>query len=313
MIIEEVTYKDYCAKVSAKIFFNSPEFNFLNKDKVTAVRYLLFKDKKYRFSLCVGQKENFLYAPFSAPFATFVNFREDWSIIQLEDSVNAFNDFAVNAGVHCVKFTLPPAFYAESLVSSLQNIFLRSGYFVKHQDLNFSLRLDKNFLDSYVNVIPSNGRKNLNNALKNNLIFHQCENIADKKSAYDVIKVNRKLRGYPLKMTWEQVCDTIKIVANDFFVVTHDNENIAAAIVFHVKDDIAQVIYWGDIPKFSSLRPTNFLAYKLINYYGKKNFNYVDIGPSTEFGVPNYGLCDFKRSIGCNINSKFTFEKKFSI
>lgn len=311
MIIEEVTYKDYCSKVSAKIFFNRPEFNFLNKDKVDSLRYFLFKDKKYRFALCVGQRENFWYAPFSAPFATFVNLRDDWSILQLEDAVKVFNEFIINNSVRYVKFILPPAFYAESLVSSLQNIFLRSGYSVKYQDLNFSLKLNKNFLNSYVKLLPSNGRKNLNSALNNNLNFNQCKTVEDKKIAYNIIKANRKLRGYPLKMTWEQVCATINLVDNDFFIVTHDNESIAAAIVFHVKDDIVQVIYWGDIPEFSSLRPTNFLAYKLICYYSEKNFKYIDIGPSTEFGMPNYGLCDFKRSIGCQINSKVTFEKNF--
>ena len=34
------------------------------------------------------------------------------------------------------------------------------------------------------------------------------------------------------------------------------------------------------------------------------------IGPSTESSIPNYGLCEFKESIGCEINQKFTFSKE---
>ena len=309
MFVEEVTYENYLNKVPAKIFFNQAQFNNLNRNKVDSVRYFLFKEKKYRFGLCVGQDDNSFFAPFSAPFATFINLRDDWSILQLEDAIKIFEEFSLNAGIKYLRFILPPSFYAESLISATQNIFIRLGYVIKYQDLNFSVRLDKNFLDNYLDRIPSNGRKNLINALKNNLSLHKCETFDEKKLAYEIIKANRLSRGYPLKMTWEQVIDTIKIVEHEFFIVSHNDENIAAAMIFHVTEDIVQVIYWGDIPKFSALRPMNFLAYKLMNYYSEKNFKYIDVGPSTEFGVPNYGLCDFKRSVGLNVNAKFTFEK----
>ena len=311
MIVEEVTYEDYCAKVSAKIFFNRPEFNSLNANKVDRVYYLLFKDKKYRFALCVGRKDNSLCAPFSAPFATFVNLRDDWSILQLEDAVRTFDKFVEESGLEHVKFTLPPSFYGEDLISAAQNIFLRLGYSVSYQDLNFSAKLEKNFLDNYVSRLPSNGRKNLNNSLKNRLSLRKCETLEEKKIAYEIIKANRAAKGYPLRMTWEQVSTTISLVDHDFFVVTHGEENIAAAIIFHVTKKIVQVIYWGDIPKFSALRPVNYLAYELINFYAVAEKDYFDVGVSTEQGLPNYGLCDFKQSVGLNVNAKFTFEKNF--
>ena len=311
MFVEEVNYTDYCAKINAKIFYNQPNFNHLNKNKVDRVRYFLFKDKKYRFGLCIGQKDTSFFAPFSAPFATFVNLRDDWSIAQLEDSIKIFNEFSLNEGIKYLKFTLPPQFYEENLISATQNIFLRLGYVIKYQDLNFSAKLDKNFLDNYLKYLPSNGRKNLTNALKNDLVLHKCESIDEKKCAYEIIKANRLSRGYPLKMTWEQVSETIKFVGHDFFIVKHGSENIAAAMIFHVTEKIVQVIYWGDIPKFSALRPMNFLAYELIRFYVSIGKNYLDVGTSTEYGSPNYGLCDFKRSVGLGINSKFTFEKTF--
>ena len=51
----------------------------------------------------------------------------------------------------------------------------------------------------------------------------------------------------------------------------------------------------------------NFLAYQLIQYYTKKGIKILDIGISTEDGIPNYGLCDFKESIGCFLSSKIIF------
>ena len=89
----------------------------------------------------------------------------------------------------------------------------------------------------------------------------------------------------------------------------NDGNDIAAAQVFHVCEGIVQVIYWGDVPGYSVLKPINYLAYELINFYGERGFQYIDIGPSSEKGRPNYGLCDFKSSIGCDLNAKFSFKK----
>lgn len=52
------------------------------------------------------------------------------------------------------------------------------------------------------------------------------------------------------------------------------------------------------------------MAYKLQEYYFLKGKKYLDIGPSTDFSIPNYGLCNFKESIGCDISLKLSFERK---
>ena len=89
-------------------------------------------------------------------------------------------------------------------------------------------------------------------------------------------------------------------------------EDIAAALVYDVTDDIAQVVYWGDIPGHAEKKVINFLAYQLIQIYHARGFRYLDIGPSTEEGEPNFGLCDFKDSIGCMRMAKVKFTKQFA-
>jgi lipid II:glycine glycyltransferase (peptidoglycan interpeptide bridge formation enzyme) len=68
-----------------------------------------------------------------------------------------------------------------------------------------------------------------------------------------------------------------------------------------------QVIYWGDIPEFSKYKTMNFLSFNIFEHYKKSGLKIVDIGPSTENSIPNYGLCEFKESIGCSIAAKVTF------
>ena len=52
----------------------------------------------------------------------------------------------------------------------------------------------------------------------------------------------------------------------------------------------------------------NYLAYRIFEHYYKEGIKILDIGPSTEHGIPNYGLCNFKESIGCSVSSRFIFE-----
>ena len=110
-------------------------------------------------------------------------------------------------------------------------------------------------------------------------------------------------------MTWDQIQETVKVIKADFFIVQQAaGKAIAAAMVFHVAEKIVQVVYWGDLPDFAHLKTMNFLSYKVFEYYKSKEIRIIDIGPSTENSIPNFGLCEFKESIGCDITSKFSFK-----
>lgn len=313
MIIQEVFGEEYECIVNPYIFFNSVPFNELNRHKVEKVRYFLFRDTKYRFGLCIGMRGKDAMAPFSAPFASFVAVHEKWEIKQLDEAVSCFEELANNEEWHSMRFVLPPSLYGESFIAAMSNSLLRAGYSVCFQDLNYSLDLRKLYIDSYAALLPANGRKNIKIAMKSGLTLHHCEEEEEERRAYGVIAENRKAKGYPLRMTWEDVWATIKIVEHDFFLVKKDGTVLAAALIFHVRDGIVQVIYWGDIPGYSECKPMNYLAYALIQYYGEQDIRYIDVGPSSEMGEPNYGLCDFKASIGCDVNAKFVFEKQYKI
>ena len=75
------------------------------------------------------------------------------------------------------------------------------------------------------------------------------------------------------------------------------------------KEKFVQVIYWGNYPDTDQFKSMNFLAFKVFEYYKNSGIEIIDIGPSTEFSIPNRGLCDFKQGIGCSVTTKLSFEK----
>jgi hypothetical protein len=290
--------------------FISPDFCYLNKDKADVVYYLAFNDGKFRLGMIVGIRENVVLSPYSAPFGGFSYVKNDIKINQLEDAVDALECWAKKKSFFALKIILPPEIYNTNFISKQLNVFFRKEFKFLQVDLNYSIRVDL-INDNYQNLIWRNARKNLNIGLKSRLSFEKCVNLEDCERAYNVIVKNRNSRGFPLRMSWEQVLATIKFIGADFFLCKDDlSNNIASAMVFMAAEDIAQVIYWGDLPEYSEKKTMNYLSYQVFEYYKNMNFRIIDIGPSTESSLPNYGLSEFKESIGCSIQPKYSLYKE---
>ena len=300
MEIHEVTQQEYNAVIAYPIHkFNSIQFNELNKNKCEKVYYLLFKDVKYRLGIIIGLRNNELINPFSASFGGFDFLRPDIKLFQIDLALEALFVWAKNKAFVGIKILPPSAFYSPDFSAKITNCLFRAGFETKNVEVNYHFET-KNLNDSYIQSIWYNARRNLNLSLKNNLKFERI-NQNESKVAYDIIVQNRSERGFPLRLTFEQLKETQTVIPIDYFLVRHDDIAIASAIVFHLSATVVRVVYWGDLAKFSELKTMNFLSYSVFKYYKELNIPYIDIGHSTVDSVPNHGLCEFKESIGCSI------------
>lgn len=312
MEVREITAGEYSQLVGTKCnVFCREAFLELNKGKVDVVRYFVGRDSKNRIAFAVGEKDGEWRSPFSAPFATIIGLRKGTAIEYYWEFVKLLNEVAFENGIKSISIFLPPDIYGSQENAKIINALLGNGYGMEYQELNYSLPLMGLDLENYKVDIQHNARKNLAIALKSGLELVPCTDLERKKEAYEVIRINRESKGYPLRMTLEQVLETIAVVKHDMFLVKKDERSIAAALVYHVTEEIVQVVYWGDVPDVGEYKPINFLSYELIKYYQERNLRHLDIGPSTENGVPNFGLCSFKESIGCEVSAKYRLTKHF--
>ena len=302
MLITEVTPAEYSQLLpTPSHVFNSVEFSELNRNKATELHYLILADTKTRFGIILGEKADGLHSPFSAPFGGFSSPRQQ-RLTYMEEAAELLKAYADGRPVH---ITLPPLAYDCSQLSKWANVLQRRGT-MQRIDLNYHFDLQQ--FAHYETVIERNARKNLHQAMNEDLMLTQLGNTdSDIERAYGVIKANREEHGYPLRMTLQAVKDTAAIMKADFFVMTHRGRDIAAAQVFHVATSVAQVIYWGDLKEYSHLRTMNRLAHDIFAHYHGQGLKILDIGPSTVDGTPNHGLCEFKESIGCAVSPKFSF------
>lgn len=308
MEIIEITAEEYDALVDEDIpVFCKKDFLELNSAKVDQVHYMLGRDSKNRIALAIGEKNGEWSAPFSAPFSNIVLLRKDTSIECIWTYVEMLVEYIRERNGKSITLYLPADVYGAQENARLYNALLGNGFTIEFEDVNYSFDLKSFDMESYKGIMHYNARKNLKIALKSDNVFLRCETDEEKAEAYDIIKVNREQKGYPLRMTKNQLMETIKVVAHDFFLVKNQNRTIAAAVVYRLNDKIAQVVYWGDIPDVGQYKPINFIAYNLVKYYKELDYEVLDVGISTEKGKPNYGLCSFKESLGCIPSSKCQF------
>lgn len=309
MNILEVSEKEYKTFVVNPFSgFDKVEFVKLNKHKVNEVKYFIFENNKKRFGLVAGIKENVFKCPSSATFGIFSEITHNNKIQHYHEAINSLIEWAKNKNIKKIIFCCPANFYQEKHITKFQNALFCNGFQILDYDVNFEYELS-NFKNGYMESLNSDSRRNLKLAIKEELIFEKTDDI---NTVYSIIKQNREEKGFPLWMSAEDIKNTTNIIKSDFFLVkTKDEEPIASAYIQRIKDGIANVVYWGNLQKSDRLYPMNFIAYKVFEYYSnKKNIHFISIGTSTKDSEPNYGLCDFKESIGCKCSAKLNFVRE---
>lgn len=282
------------------LVFSSSRFNYFNKDKCEFI-YTHYDNK---MSMIFGVRNSCLLAPFSAPFS-FIRYGSKYiKYSHVHDFFKSLKENFFASNLDSLKISLPPYFYDESLISKISHCFNDLGFQLSYRDVNSHINLDAIKLD----LMPSVTKKAIRTAAKYNNEMVLCNSEEQKLRAYKIIKENRDMNGYPLRMSWEEIFLTTSNVAKAFyFYTTIDGHDAAAAIVFEVNREVVQVIYWGANEIGEKSNSMYFLPFELVKFFKDKGYKHMDIGPSSENGKLSIGLNDYKQMIGCSNSLKETW------
>lgn len=300
MEVLEVDPREYRGAVrNYASVFDTADFALLNAHKTDRIHFLLFQEAKRVLGVILGGQGNAARLPFSAPYGCFSWIKTRPRVSDFYAAVEALEGWCRQRGYRSLELRLPPAFYQEGVISSLWHALFGRSFQVSVMDLNHHLPLSEVGVQGG-SGLDAKARQKLKVGEDAALRFLKLEEAGGLSRAYRVIQANREAKGYPLRMGLEELLRTRELIPGWTFVVqSTSGEDLAAAIVFLTRPGIAQVIYWGNVPGSEALHPMNFLAWKLETHLREVGLRILDIGPSTDGGVPNHGLCDFKQSIGC--------------
>lgn len=284
--------------------FISEAFINLNESKADKILRLVQDTEKVQVGLVAGIRDNIMLSPFSAPFGGFHFRHENTYTHAIESYLEDLIAYAQNENLAKIQITLPPDIYCQTFCAKMVNALLRCQFTMKLPEISNWVELQS------FNEVFTHGasRTYYKQAVKNKLEFHKVTEISEMESVYNLVVENRARMGRPIYMTFQDLRKTAEIFPTDYFkVVNSDGQLEAGAILYCAHPGVAYVIFWGDALEGRAVRAMDFLSFHLWSHYKAKGMKYIDVGISTESGMPNEGLLRFKETHECKSSLRFSF------
>ena len=215
----------------------------------------------------------------------------------LEASVAALDE----AGAATQRVKARPSCYspAEPVV---QYLLMHLGFAVEHCDVNQHLDLAPfGTAEDYAGSLKKKRAHALRQDLRAPLDLREAQDDADLAACHAVMAANRAAHGRPPGLPLDYLRRARAAFPGRIhpYLLTHEGEPIAAALVYDVLPDVDLLVAWGDHGHDLPRSPMNLLAYRLVERALGRGARVLDLGPSSEKdGSPNPGLVHFKRSLG---------------
>jgi hypothetical protein len=293
---------DWCSIFNTATFFN------LHKS-----------DRSFYFQLCLGDpavpigiahfsetEAGCFRSPRRGTFGGF-EFNRTIRIEALECFVDNVERTLAASGATKIEIVEPPMAFDPGKSALLANVLHRRGYEAGPPNLDFLLPVDG---DPVWDKLKPSRRQRINRCRRDGMTVAPVSSDGFRQ-AYDVIVENRKVRGFPITMSFESIQEMIEAFPGKlaFFGVLKNNAMIAASICLTISPSVFYVFYWGDLPGYERFSPVSLLAEFIYDHERKNGFRMIDFGTSTKDGVPIYGLINFKKEIGCFPSLKSTYSK----
>lgn len=185
----------------------------------------------------------------------------------------------------------------------VQNALLINGFKINQSDTAQYISLH-----SVPHVFNRSARIKINKCKKAGFKFSKLE-ITEIKEVYDLIKNCKDRKGYPTNMTLEDLKDIISRFPERYllFGVRNGEVLICASICVVVNQKILYDFSHGHCWEFRRYSPVNFLVEGIYNFCIENNFKILDLGLSTSNSVLNIGLFNFKKRLGAQPSTKFSY------
>jgi hypothetical protein len=291
-------------KIKAGYLFNTAEFQSLKSGEKKY--FALFEKEQPIARICFSVENDQAISGYQATFGSVdseyhlpgrtVKFFLEQVCTALES--NGIKDIFIKHWPDC--YALP---------DSWQAIFDELGFSVVNSEIDQYLVVNE---QDYYQVVNKNQHSNLNQAREKGYKF-ACLNINELPIVYDLIQKTLARKGYPLSMTYDDLYRTISLLPDKYllFGVFDGKKLIAASISVRISKQILYNFYHADDFIYRSSSPMVMLIKEIYQYCQQNDIRLLDLGISTETGMINQGLFNFKKNLGCSTAKKNTYRWRY--
>jgi hypothetical protein len=288
-------------------FFNEAEFvsKIFSAEKYTFIDLGNRQEVKARFVLFVNGSEGL--SPLRAPFGSF-EFANNYSSLELKSFIVHIESFVKEKGLSRLSIISWPDCYAPEKAILLKNTLLDNGFQVYIEDHNYHLQTGASF-EALIHVSE---RGKLNKCTKAGFKF-STGTLEDIKKIHELVSEARKQRGHPLSMSIDDYLQMFELFPERYvlFKLTDGDKLIAACTGVKINSKILYNFLGADDAAYKSYSPMVMLMKGAYDYCLNHGYEIFDLGIGTAGGVPNPGLIQFKKYIGGEFSSKFTYRKSY--
>jgi hypothetical protein len=279
--------------------FNTPEFQSL---KVGSLKfYTLNQEEKPIARICFTIEHD---EAISGLQATFGSIDSDLPL-SIDRAVYFLGQVCdlLKSEVEKISIKHWPECYDNS--NNWQMIFEKAGFNIVNRETDQYLKVTEK---DYYQVVNRNQLSNLKQARDKGYTFSTLD-IHKLPIVYGLIKRTLERKGYPVSMTHEDLYKTISLLPERYllFGVMDNDKLIAAAISVRVSKEVLYNFYHADEFNYRSTSPMVMLIKEIYEYCQRNEIQILDLGISTENGLINQGLFNFKKSLGCYATEKNTY------
>ena len=298
------------------VLWNTQAFYDLRPEQAPRRRRYDHHDAEGRLvgALVVAQTEEGACSGYGAPFGGFDVARPNETIANIEGLVDHSLDALAGEAVEVVEVRAKPGHYGSN-EAALEFVLLNRGFEVASCDLNTYLDLEGlDSVETYAEHLKPAARKMLRRSRGLGLAAFQvpADDEVSWGEAYEVLRRNRVDRGRPMRLE----LDYVRAIRDTFpgrvrlLALSADGVMCAVALVYRVAAGRDLVQYWGDAGHELPVSPMNHLVATVVEHGLAAGTRTIDIGISSEHGVPNHGLVQFKRSVGCLIEPRLELVRR---
>ena len=296
------TSNDLQVPVDFTHFFNTSEFLALKKFKYS--RFILKNEDGVAAEINFTISHKVAISGYQATFGSF-NIYAGITNSALEFFLRKIQQELAEAGVEQIEIRHWPAAYLLSDI--VESALLGSGFRSICEDINQHLSISA---VSFTSKIRHSERLKLAQCYRQGFSFKQ-EGPEALISVHDLVVKTLVRKSFPVTMSLEALTEGFQAKPESYliFSVYDDHQLIAAAISLVINSSILYNFYHADNQNYRNFSPTVMLLEGIYQYCQNNNYSILDLGISSEKGITNEGLFNFKRNLGCEASSKHIFSK----
>ncbi len=289
--------------------FNSPSFYEYNRSQFSKYLTISCNDKFAGVFSFRSEDGKEFHSPVKGTFGG-LEFIDNIKLEDMNNIIKSLKRYLVKYGARRISVIEKPFSYNFTLSTKLFNSYLSNGFRVGNQEINYTIEVDGNPL---FNKMAYSHKKKWKRCRQNDFVVNQVFSEREIIKCYEIIAENRADKNRELSMSLVQILEMYKKFPSDiiFFLMSFEGKPVASSICIRLSKNVLYVFYWGDKLETRPYSPIVFLASYIYKFAHDLGISLLDIGTSTQLGIPMYSLCQFKERLGCQMSPRITYEYSY--